>query len=134
LNCYCGAGSRLNPTGTLKLDNPTIERWFNTDAVVPAAFGTVGTLGPAALVGPDFRNLDLSVSKTTTFKERFALKFNWEIFNLTNTAKFGNPGNVFGDPGFGVIGGYRGIGSNGGFSIAPWYGARIMQLGLRFSW
>ena len=84
-------------------------------------------------MGPDFRNLDLSVSKTTTFKERYSLKFNWEIFNLTNTAKFGNPGNVFGDPGFGVIGGYRGIGSNGGFSIAPWYGARIMQLGLRFS-
>jgi hypothetical protein len=134
LNCFCGAGSRLDPTGNLKLDNPTIERWFNTDAVVPAAFGTVGTLGPAPLVGPDFRNLDLSVSKTTTFKERYALKFNWEIFNLTNTTKFGNPGTVFGDPGFGVVGGYRGIGSNGGFSIAPWYGARIMQLGLRFSW
>ena len=54
LNCYCGAGSRLNPTGTLKLENPTIERWFNTEAVVPAAFGTVGTLGPAPLVGPGF--------------------------------------------------------------------------------
>ncbi len=133
LNCYCGAGFRLDPVGNLKLDNPTISRWFNTDAVTPAAFGTVGTLGRGVLVGPDFRNIDLSVSKTTNFKERYAIKFSWEMFNMTNTTKFGLPDSLFGDPGFGVIGGYRGIGNNGGFSIAPWYGARIMEFGLRFS-
>jgi hypothetical protein len=134
LNCFCGAGSRLDPIGELNVSNPTIERWFNTEAVTPAPNGRVGLLGPATLVGPDFRNLDLSVSKTMQFAERFSLKFNWEIFNLTNTTKFGNPGTVLGDPGFGVVGGYRGIGNNGGFSIAPWYGARIMQLGLRLAW
>ena len=134
LNCFCGAGGRLNVIGELNLDNPTRTRWFNTDAVEVPDFGDVGTLGLGTLTGPDFRNIDLSISKVTKFGEKINLKFFWEMFNMTNTAKFGTPGRTFGSSNFGVVEGFRGIGANGGFSIAPWYGARIMQLGLRLGW
>jgi hypothetical protein len=134
LNCFCGAGSRLNQIGELKLANPTIGRWFNTAAVEEPEFGSVGTLGLGTVAGPDFRNIDLSISKATKFGEKIELKLVWEMFNMTNTPKFGTPGATFGDANFGVVEGFRGIGANGGFSIAPWYGARIMQLGLRIGW
>ncbi len=134
LNCYCGAGSRLDQIGDLTLDKPTLQRWFNTSAVIEPPFGRIGTLGLGVLKGPDFRNLDLAVSKTTAFSERYQIEFVWELFNATNTTKFGDPGTEFGSDEFGFIGWYRGLGGQGGSVEAPWYGARIMQFGLRFSW
>jgi hypothetical protein len=133
LNCFCGAGGRLNQVGDLQ-GPQTLQEWFNTAAVAVPAFGTIGTLGVSnpSLIGPDFRNLDLSLSKTTRFKnDRYAIKFMLEIFNSTNTTKFGLPNGSFSSPSFGEISGYAGVGS--GFNVSPpWNGARIMQMGFHF--
>jgi hypothetical protein len=133
LNCFCGAGSRLDQIGTLAGGPHTIQQWFNTNAVREPAFGQLGTMGvtPPGLISPDARNLDAAISKAVTFRERYSAMINLEIFNLTNTTKFGFPGTTYGVPGFGVISSYTGV---SGFGSPPWYGARIMQLGVHFAW
>ncbi len=50
-----------------------------------------GTLGRNALLGPDYRNFDFGVIKTTTLSERFKLQFRADFFNLTNHPNFANP-------------------------------------------
>lgn len=50
-----------------------------------------GSLGRNALLGPTYRNLDISLSKTTTLSERFKLLFRADIFNFLNHPNFANP-------------------------------------------
>jgi hypothetical protein len=38
-----------------------------------------------------FKNVDFSIFKTFTFKERFGAEFRWEIFNLFNHPIYVNP-------------------------------------------
>ncbi len=50
-----------------------------------------GNLGRNALIGPDYRNVDFAVVKTTSVSERFSLQFRADFFNLTNHTNFANP-------------------------------------------
>lgn len=50
-----------------------------------------GTLGRNALIGPDYRNFDMALSKLTTITERFKLLFRVDAYNLTNHPNFANP-------------------------------------------
>ncbi len=50
-----------------------------------------GTLGRNSLIGPDYRNFDLALSKLTTINERFKLLFRVDAYNLTNHPNFANP-------------------------------------------
>ncbi|HEU0186190.1 MAG TPA: TonB-dependent receptor [Blastocatellia bacterium] len=50
-----------------------------------------GNAGRNILRGPNQRQLDLSLSKTTRLRESMNLEFRWELFNATNTPTFGNP-------------------------------------------
>ena len=50
-----------------------------------------GSLGRNAFVGPDYRNFDMSVSKTTPINERVKLQFRAELFNLFNHPNFSSP-------------------------------------------
>jgi Carboxypeptidase regulatory-like domain/TonB dependent receptor len=80
-------GQRPNRIGSGALDNPTVEKWFDTTAfVLPAQF-TYGDSGANILREGSYRNLDFSVFK------RFAnkLEFRVECFNLTNTPSFNAP-------------------------------------------
>jgi hypothetical protein len=48
-------------------------------------------LGRNALLGPNYRNFDFSISKDTRLTERFRLLFRADFFNLTNRPNFANP-------------------------------------------
>ena len=50
-----------------------------------------GTLGRNALMGPDYRNLDLSIVKTTQITEQVSIQFRADFFNITNHPNFANP-------------------------------------------
>ena len=86
-------------TGTAKPDNPTIGRWFNTDAYQTVTCQLdyladrchYGNNGQGTLRGPGFKNLDFSLFKNFALTERARLQFRSEFFNLTNTPNFGLP-------------------------------------------
>jgi hypothetical protein len=90
---------RPDRAGPGKLDNPTVNQWFN-----PNAFRLVtcqntalpqlckyGDSGNGILEGPAFRNVDFSLFKNFNFTERVRLQFRSEFFNLFNTPQFGRP-------------------------------------------
>ncbi len=85
-------GQRPNRIASGKLDHPTLAQWFDKSAfVVPGNF-TYGNSGANILREDSFKNVDLSLFKQFSFKERFRIQFRAEAFNLTNTASFSAPG------------------------------------------
>jgi len=67
------------------------EQWVNPNAFcVPGAAGCPGTTNPAgdltrnALVGPGFADVDLSVFKNFTYRERFRVQLRAEMYNTFN--------------------------------------------------
>jgi len=83
----------VNPdfTGPVTLGKPS--QWFNPNAFLapPANSGFYGNLGRDTLIGPGLATWDFSAFKTTTLRERLALQFRAEIFNLLNRANFNTP-------------------------------------------
>ena len=68
--------------------------------MIPPAAGTFGTMGRNIFRDSGFRDWDLSVTKTTKFKERLTAQFRAEFFNILNHPNFANP---YGGPsGFGL--------------------------------
>ena len=67
----------------------TINDGF-ADSCVP---GTrhFGNLGRNSLIGPPFRQLDLSIFKNTTITERVKLELRFEAYNLFNHPNFASP-------------------------------------------
>ena len=83
----------VNPnfSGPVILGKPS--QWFNPSAFLapPANSGFYGNLGRDTLTGPGLATWDFSVFKTTTLRERLALQFRAEIFNLLNRVNFNTP-------------------------------------------
>jgi outer membrane receptor protein involved in Fe transport len=64
--------------------------------LIPPAYGSYGTLGPNVFRGFPYYNVDFSVTKSFTFRERFTAQFRAEFFNVFNHPNLSNP---FGGPG-----------------------------------
>lgn len=96
----------------------TAERWFDTDAfAMPAPF-TLGNAGRNIVYEDGEANVDLSVTKQFNLREKAALEFRTEIFNVFNLLNFvGAPGRIAFTPNFGRV-----------FNAGP---SRQMQLGLK---
>jgi hypothetical protein len=75
-----------------KLDNPTIDRWFDELAFVQSAPGVYGNAGRNVLYGPGLSNLDFIMAKrfVLPWKEHH-VQFRLEAFNFTNTPHFNQP-------------------------------------------
>jgi hypothetical protein len=70
----------------------TIDRWFDTDAIVPGRDGEFDTAGRNLIVGPPLRNFDFSLSRRFVMPwEGHSMQFRFESFNFTNTPAFGRP-------------------------------------------
>jgi hypothetical protein len=68
------------------------ESYFDPAAFAPVTAARYGTVGRNTLRGPGVFNLDASLFRNFKLTERFALQFRSEVFNLTNTPAFNNPG------------------------------------------
>jgi hypothetical protein len=77
--------------------------WINPSAFSAPAPYTFGTMGRNSLRTDWNRNLDLSIFRTFPIQNRLAMEFRFESYNLTNTAVFAAPNNVFNAPNFGVV-------------------------------
>lgn len=65
--------------------------WFDTSAFRQPVGVAFGNMGRMAVRGPSARNLDFSVFRTFPLGANRRLEFRTEVFNITNTPKFGNP-------------------------------------------
>ena len=86
-----GTSDRPNMISSGKVGHPTIGHWFDTNAFAFQKLGTVGTERRNQLYGPGLQRVDLSLFKNFTLRERLALEFRTEAFNVLNTAQFTNP-------------------------------------------
>lgn len=98
-------GNRPNVVGEPNLANPSIDRWFNTDAfavIPPFTFGNAPRNLPRTRTDGLF-NWDFSVMKNIRVREKVRLQFRAEFFNFTNTPTFEQPGTNLTAPDFGVV-------------------------------
>ena len=102
-----GTQNRPNQICDPKLDNPTIDRWFNTACFAPPSdtTGTYGNTGRNTLRGPGQFNIDASIVKNTRLG-RIDSEIRVEAFNVLNHPQFGLPdtaGRTIGNAQAGVI-------------------------------
>jgi hypothetical protein len=98
-------------------------------AAVPAGQIRFGTTGRNIFRGPGFFNLDGSVFRDFKLSERLKLQIRAEMFGLTNTPHYNNPGtDVTNTATFGVITStlnLAGRGSGTGGERQTWFSARV---------
>jgi hypothetical protein len=99
-----GTGNRPNRICDGRLDNPTIDRWFDTSCFVqvPDVTGTYGDSGRGVIRGPGSFNIDAALIKNTRFG-RVQTEFRIEAFNLLNHPQFANPNTTIGNAAVGTI-------------------------------
>jgi hypothetical protein len=111
--------------------------------LLPPPYGSYGNTKPNIWRDNGFKNVDFSVTKLFTFRERFKAEARVEIFNIFNHVQFvnpsGGPGGGIEDPTNGSSGAPFGfVGATPDtYSSNPQLGsggARAMQLGLKLSW
>jgi outer membrane receptor protein involved in Fe transport len=102
-------------TGRTGLDRPNLVGTASancgdghlTGCIDPSAFAATGfaygNLGRNVLFGPGLYNIDFSAFKNFRIRERAAVQFRSEFFNLFNTPAFSNPNATFGTTNFGSI-------------------------------
>ena len=104
-----GSGSqRPNRTGDGSIDNPTLDRWFDTDAFVMNDMYTWGNSGRNILRGDGREGWDASIMKNFRIREAVSLQFRFEFFNALNHADFANPTSRLTSGNFGRVTGTRG--------------------------
>jgi len=116
-----GAASWPDRIGDGRIDEPTVDRWFDTDAFRAPTPNTYGDSGRGVLYAPGVQTVDASLSRRFPMKGgRLSWQFRVDAFNLLNTPQFGFPNANIGSPTAGRI-----------TSLQPEIGNRQMQFALR---
>lgn len=100
-----GYGDRPNMVAGQKVvySNPSVKKYFNSDAFVQESTGTLGTEGRNQYRGPNSRHTDFAMTKNFDLRDKTTAVFRAEVFNITNTANFASPANVVGQSTFGQL-------------------------------
>ncbi len=89
-----GASRNIRRPNLVQGANPFLNN--NLNMINPAAFatpapGTYGDFPRNALSGPNFKQVDLTLSKKFRFNETMNVEFRTEFFNIFNNPNFANP-------------------------------------------
>lgn len=99
-----GAPSWPDRIGDGRLDNPTVDLWFDTSAFKAPTPNTYGNSGRGVLNAPPTKTVDVSLARRFPIMgDRFKLQFRADAFNLLNTPQFGFPNANIGSPTAGRI-------------------------------
>jgi len=138
-NATCNAkAAAIGPLAQASLSNLGCYAVGNS-VLIPAAWGSYGNTKANIWRDDGFKNMDFSVTKVFTFKERLKVEGRVEIFNILNHPIWSNPS---GGPGGGIQDpstqpfGFVGL-TPDTYSSNPQLGsggARAMQLGMKLSW
>ena len=91
--CGCGYAWLPNVVGSPSVANPGVNAWFNTTAFTPPSPGTFGDEHRNTLIGPDWRDLDLSLGKAFLFAEGIRFEIRADMFDAFNHPNFSQPSN-----------------------------------------
>lgn len=90
-----GSTDRARLIGDPHLDHPTAAMWFNTAAFaqnpIVTGVATDGNSPRNFLYGPGYKTLDLALTRTFKFGERFKLNVRGEGTNILNTVNLDQP-------------------------------------------
>jgi hypothetical protein len=81
--------------------------WFNTAAFAAPSPGYFGNAAPGSILGPGVINFDMALYKDFRIKERHAIEFRAELFNIFNHTNFSSVSTAFGSGNFGQVTGAR---------------------------
>jgi hypothetical protein len=138
-NATCNAkAAAIGPLAQASLSNLGCYAVGNS-VLIPPAWGSYGNTKANIFRDAGFKNVDFSITKLFSFRERFKAEARVEFFNILNHPNFSNPsggpGGAIQDPTaqpFGFVGLTPDT-----YSSNPQLGsggARAMQLGLKLSW
>lgn len=96
-----------------------LDGYFNT-ACFAQATADFGDTGRNILVGPNQKDVDISIVKFFPVAERSQFEFRSEFFNAFNNVSFANPVNILQS-------------GNPGYIVATTTGPRVIQFALKFS-
>ena len=134
--CYCGYAWLPNVVGNPILShkgfNPNLSQWYNYNAFATPTAGTLGNERRNTLIGPNWRDLDLSLGKAFQLPEKVRLEIRADATNIFNHPNFGQPS---GSTGSGIT---APLAPGGSAPTAPQEinsasTARFIQLGGRFT-
>lgn len=109
-------------------DRKSLASYFNSAAFAAPAPGTYGNVGQSSVVGPGYWDWSEAISRQFQVREGQRIEFRAEAFNVTNSLRRGNPGNVFGNPNtFGRV-----LNSAAGANGNTGGGPRIMQFAIKY--
>jgi hypothetical protein len=98
-----GNGVRPNLTGASLSGPKTVAQWFNTSAFSAPAAGYFGNAGTGSIRGPGLINFDLTLQKTFRIREKQAVEFRAEVFNIFNHTNFTAVTTTYGSGTFGQV-------------------------------
>ena len=109
--------------------NRSYACWLNGKAFVAPAAGTLGNLGANSLTGPNYFDVDLSLSRRFPIKEKQSFEIRAESFNIQNRVNFLNPSNP------GLVGNASGsaLNSSNFGKILSDVSPRIMQFAVKYA-
>jgi trimeric autotransporter adhesin len=95
---------RANYTGAdIALANPTLFKFFNTDAFTVPASGTFGNAGRNTIIGPGQRLLNAAIGRDVRLPGNRVVSMRLEANNVLNTVRYGAIDTVVNSPTFGQV-------------------------------
>lgn len=137
-NITSGVDSALNGIGGQRPNqtladpycaNRDYNCWLNGKAFAKPGDGTFGSLGINNLVGPNYFNMDLALTRRFPIRERQSIEIRYEVFNVENRVNFLNPSNP------GLVGNASGsaLNSSNFGKILSDVSPRIMQFAIKYA-
>jgi len=106
-----------------KVDNPTIDRWFNAAAFAVPPAGRFGNSARSVITGPGLVNYNFGLFKYFKIGENARLRADMSSTNFFNHTNFGNPNTDISSAAVGRINSVNTSGLGGG--------PRTITIGLR---
>ncbi len=118
----------INPafTGNVMLGDP--NRYYDPNAFTMPLNGTYGNAGRNILEGPGLATVDLSLLKRIPIRERVAMQFRAEFFNILNHTNFNSPNPIVFTAATG------GPSPTAGLITSTTTTSRQIQFGLKLQW
>ena len=91
----------------ISISDPTVQRFFNTDAFTVPPPGLFGTAARNTIVGPGYHNVNMSLSKNFNFSRSRGMTVRVQASNIFNNVEFSTIDTVVNSPTFGQVIGVR---------------------------